>query len=59
MGGKYQVRYKVKEDPSEIEDAIRYKEHQEYTDLYTNNFWEFLKVLFIARGRLLFFTVRF
>ena len=45
MGGKYEVRYAKGE----------YWDEQ-YTK-YTNNFWEFLELLWIHKGKIIYFRV--
>jgi len=47
MGGKYEVRYRV------------VGEHQSWSSEYTNSFWEFLKLLWNHRGKVIYFKVFF
>jgi hypothetical protein len=47
MGGKYEVRYRNDDD------------FIEYNDEFTNDFLEFIRIIFINRKRLIYFTIRF
>lgn len=47
MGGKYEVRYRVVD------------EHQPWSGEYTNSFWRFLKLLWVHRGKMIYFKVYF
>ncbi len=51
MGGKYQVRYYVGGDPALL--------NPQYRDEYVHSLWDFLKLLYKYRRKLIFFTVRF
>jgi hypothetical protein len=50
MCGKYQVRFYLNKDKG-------YEYGIDYTDIYTNNFFEFMK--YMLTKRVIFFTVRF